>query len=411
VDLDFYYDIVCPYAYLASTRVEGLAARTGATLRYQPFLLGGVFAHHQAPQVPAATWSSQRVRLGALDVLRQAERWGVPLRFPGGHPRRTVEAMRLLTAAPTAARPALTAALFAAYWEEGRDLADRAALAPLAEAHGVPLDAIDRPATKEALRAATADAAARGVFGAPSFFVGERMWWGNDRMHLVEEALGGPAAPRPGVAPMSTGSAAPDAPLLTFFHDFSSPFSYLGSARVSAIAEAAGARLSWRPILLGALFREIGTPDVPLFAMHAARQAAILRDMHDQARWLGVPFRVPEAFPLRTVTALRLALLEPRLTPALYRAAWAEGRDLGDPAVLAAVLAEEGADAGLLARAGEPAVKEALRQNTAAAVAAGACGVPSFELRLPGRAPLLVWGVDRLDLVEAMLGGWRPAGE
>ena len=411
MDLDFYYDIVCPYAYLASTRIEALAARTGTTLRWRPFLLGGVFQHHQAPQVPAATWSVNRARLGALDVLRQAERWGVALEFPGGHPRRTVEAMRLLTASPESVRPALSAALYRAYWRDGLDVSDRVVLGHIASEHGLEVQIIDQQTIKDLLRANTDDAARRGVFGAPSLFVGDRMWWGNDRLHLVEEALGGSQAPKPGVAEMSLGSSDPAAPLLTFFHDFSSPFSYLGSTQVSRVADRCGARLEWRPILLGALFKAIGTPNVPLFAMHQARQDAMVRDMHDQARWLGVPFAVPEAFPLRTVTALRLAIVEPRLTQPLYRAAWVEGRDLGDPLVLGQVIEAEGFDPDLLPRADAPQVKDALRANTSLAEAAGAPGVPSFEVRLPGQDPLMVWGVDRLDLVASMLGGWRPAIE
>lgn len=406
MEFPFYYDIVCPYAYLASTRIEALAARWGARVQWRPVLLGGLFQALGSASVPAQTWSENKVRLGERDLGRFAERLGVDLRRPPEHPRRTVEAMRLLVAAPEAVRPALSAALYRAYWVDGRDVADRRVLAELASAHGVDIGVIDDPAVKEQLRAETAAASERGVFGVPTVFVGERLFWGQDRLHLVEAALGGPATLAEARAGMPEPTWPDPPPALDFFHDFSSPFSYLGSTQVQRLASASGARLHYRPILLGGLFRTLGTPDVPLLAMSPPRQRWYTRDMFDQAAWLGVPFRFPSVFPIRTVLPLRVSLVEPRVIDLLYRALWVEDRDIGRPEVLAEVLREAGYDAAaLLAAADEPAIKDALRQNTEAAAAAGACGVPSFQVD----GQLLFWGVDRLDQVEAALSGWRPA--
>lgn len=405
MDLEFHYDVVCPYAYLASTRIEALAARAGARLVWRPVLLGGLFRHAGQTQNPGAAMSSAKARLNLADMHRFAARLGVPLHMPAGHPRRSVEAMRLVTSAPEVVRPALSHALYRAYWVEGRDVADREVLGAIASEHGLDLARIDAPEVKDALHAATAAAAERGIFGVPAMGVGDRFFWGQDRLHLVEQALTGVAPPY-----AEPTQAAPGA-RVTFFHDFSSPFSYLASTQIERRLAATGAEVRWRPILLGALFREIGTPDVPLLAMSEPRRRYFARDLDDWARLWGVPFRFPDTFPLRTVLALRVALVEPATTRALYRAAWVENRDIGDRGALTAVLDAAGfAGAALVGQASENvALKAALRENTDAARAAGACGVPTFLVeRLgpdgePAAEPELFWGQDRFELVQEAL--------
>jgi 2-hydroxychromene-2-carboxylate isomerase len=188
---------------------------------------------------------------------------------------------------------------------------------------------------------------------------------------------------------------------LEFFFDFSSPFAYLAALQVEGIARRTGAELVLRPLLLGALFREVGQVDVPLAAMSEAKRQYVLRDLMRWAHWWGVPFSWPAAFPLRTVLPLRVFLLEP--TPArmraIFRAAWGEGRDVGDPAVLlvAGVREDEIAAA--------PSQREALVAATSFAREAGVFGVPS--LRVDGGA--LFWGQDRLDMVERACRG-EPTG-
>ena len=230
--LDFYYDIVCPYAYLASTQIEAGAARTGAELVWHPVLLGGNFRHVNADQVPMNGMSKPKARLNLLDMKRWADRWSVPLSMPMAHPRRTVSAMRLLVATEGSTRVALTKALYRAYWVEGRDVADRVVLAEIAAAHGVDAALIDSPGARQGLFDTTAEAAGNGAFGLPASVVDGTLWWGQDRLNFVEAALGGtPRAHAP----------APDAnrrPRVRFFHDFSSPFSYLAATQIEALAAA-----------------------------------------------------------------------------------------------------------------------------------------------------------------------------
>jgi 2-hydroxychromene-2-carboxylate isomerase len=184
-----------------------------------------------------------------------------------------------------------------------------------------------------------------------------------------------------------------------FYYDFSSPFAYLGATQIERVAEEQGATVRWRPILLGALFKQIGTPDVPIDEFPAAKKSYYLRDLlHWAAHW-GVPFRWPSRFPMRTVAPLRLALAAgdqiAAVSHALFRAYWVDDRDISDAAVLA--------EFGELARTEDPAIKAALRKSTDEAIAAGVCGVPSFVAR--GH---LFWGQDRLELVSRTLAGWDP---
>lgn len=202
---------------------------------------------------------------------------------------------------------------------------------------------------------------------------------------------------------------------LTFYFDFGSPFAYLGATQVERLASEARAELRYHPLLLGGLFRSIGTPDVPLFAMPEVKQRNQLRDLQRFAEFWGVPFRFPELFPVRTVKALRMVLQvgevqRASFVMALFRAYWAEGRDIGDAQILANLAEELGLDGqSLLDGCDRPEVKAQLRSSTERAQAAGVFGVPTFEVRQPGaHEPLLFWGQDRVPLVERALDGWRP---
>src|SRR5690606_14449426 len=136
--------------------------------------------------------------------------------------------------------------------------------------------------------------------------------------------------------------------------------------------------------------------------------AYVRSDLHDWAERWGVPFAFPSRFPLRSVLPLRVALAEPAATGPIYRATWAEDRRVDDPTALAVVLEAAGLPAAeLLARAGSAPIKDALRANTARAHALGICGVPTVRVERAGRSAL-VWGQDRLDLLEAVLDGWWP---
>lgn len=399
--LTFAFDIVCPYAAIAAAGIDALAAASGQSVRWQPVLLGGLFQRHGAPAVPASTWPAEKVALGRKDILRAADAAGVALEIPAAHPRRTVDAMRLCVAAPDALRPAVARALFAAYWVEGRDVASPAVLGEIAARFGLPADAWRTQEAREALRESTREAADNGAFGVPTIWVGDEMFWGADRLLFVEMALSSgridPAAPQ-----------GPPGQKVRVYHDFASPFSYLGASQVARVAARHGAQIEWRPFLLGALFRDIGTPMVPLATFSPAKQQHLLVDLHRWAAYWGVGFAFPACFPVNTVLALRVALQAPQATLPLYRALWVEGRDLSEPAVVAAVLTAEGLDAAaLLAGTQAPDIKQQLITNGDTARSSGVVGAPTFQLD----DGMVLWGQDRLFQLDRALSGWRPRAE
>ena len=403
--VEFWFDFSCPYAYVASTRIEALARRVGAELDARPMLLGGVFRARGTPQNLSATLNPAKALHNMHDMRRQAQQAGVPLVMPPGHPLRTVEALRCLLAVGAPFMP-LAHRFYRAYWAEGRDIGQGEVVAAILREAGLDAAAVRERAASEAikeeLRRRTDEAVARGIFGVPSCFVGDEMFWGQDRLDMVEAALGGmPASLRPAV-----GAAL--APIDLYF-DYSSPFAYLALAQAEAVL---GEAARWRPLLLGGLFRSVGTPDVPLFAVSLEKRKFVMEDLQRQAQRAGVDFVWPSRFPVNTVLPLRMTLQarlgeSPRgraLIVRIARALWAEDRDIADPAVLAGLADELGfPGAAMVAAAGE--AKAELFAATAAAEAAGVFGVPSLVVHAPGREALLYWGVDRLEWAARAAAG------
>jgi 2-hydroxychromene-2-carboxylate isomerase len=187
--LEFFYDFVSPYSYLASTRVEAEVARVGGTVRFRPFLLGGVFnaTGNKAPIEVAA-----KAPYLVTDCSRWAKRLGVPFAWPARFPVLTVLPLRAAFAAEKRGKLVpYTHAMYRAYWVEGRDISDAAVVADVATRAGLDGAALvaEAPSFKEALKAQTQEAVDRGSFGAPTFLVGQEMFIGNDRLDFAIEAL------------------------------------------------------------------------------------------------------------------------------------------------------------------------------------------------------------------------------
>ncbi|SEO68500.1 DsbA family protein [Aquisalimonas asiatica] len=398
--LEWFFDVICPQAHIGIARMETLARQTGHDLVLRPVSLARLYEAQGLPLQPEADWAAnKRLRLDR-DLLRQAELAGLRLRGDLRRPVRESEAaQRLLAGTPPAQRSGPMHALFNAAWERGKPLDDAGLLRRIAEEHGLDPALIDADASASALAANTDEALSRGVFGVPTTMLGDQLWWGADRLDFVARALGGSAA---------TAPRQPDGHRrrLEVFHDFSSPFSYLACTQVTQLAREHDAELVWRPMLLGALFKSIGTPMMPIRAMSENRQAWGLRDMQQWAAHRDVPFRFTSHFPLNTVLALRVSAVEPDLIQPLYRAAWAEDRNLSEQETVAAIVREAGMDPeDVFARATADETKALIKTNTQQAEAMGACGAPT--LVVDGR--LVFWGQDRLDMVARALDGWVPA--
>jgi 2-hydroxychromene-2-carboxylate isomerase len=189
--VEFFFDYGSPFSYLADTQLAALERRMGATVVYRPMLLGAVLKEtgNASPiTVPA------KGRYMGVELHRWARRYGVPFAANKFFPINTMRLMRGAVAAQHAERFAeYHRAIYPAFWVDGANLGEPEVIRAVLDKAGLNADLIlariEEPDVKEQLRLNTEEAVRRGVFGAPTFFVGEEMFWGNDRLMFVEEAL------------------------------------------------------------------------------------------------------------------------------------------------------------------------------------------------------------------------------
>ena len=190
---EFFFDVGSPTAYLAWTQLPALCAQAGATLLARPMLLGAVF-QATGNASPAAVPAKGRYMRD--DLARFAARYGVPFAHNPAFPINTLLLMRGAAGLQLRSPQQLDAylrAVFAAMWVDARDMNDPAMVAGVLQAAGfdpaVLLALAAEPEVKDALRKTTEEAVQRGVFGAPTVFVGEQMFFGQDRLDFVRDAL------------------------------------------------------------------------------------------------------------------------------------------------------------------------------------------------------------------------------
>jgi 2-hydroxychromene-2-carboxylate isomerase len=187
-------------------------------------------------------------------------------------------------------------------------------------------------------------------------------------------------------------------PVLEFWYDFASTYSYLAAMRIEAAAEEAGVSLVWRPFLLGPIFAAQGWTTSP-FNLLPEKGRYMWRDLEREAAEIGIPFRQPDRFPRNGLLAARIALVGtdegwvPAFTRAVFVEEFGQGRDIADPAILAGILAGLSLDAdGVIEQAGRPANKLLLRERGEEARSRGVFGAPTF---FAGEGEMF-WGNDRL---------------
>ena len=187
-------------------------------------------------------------------------------------------------------------------------------------------------------------------------------------------------------------------PSLQFWFEFASTYSYPAAMRVEGGARAAGVGVEWRPFLLGPIFQAQGWNDSP-FNVYPVKGQYMWRDLERICARQGVPFRHPSRFPRPALLAARVACVGasapwgPDFVRAVYRANFADDREIGDADVVASVLRDLDLDvAATLSRAQSAETKARLRANTDEAVQRGIFGAPSFVV-----GDELFWGNDRLE--------------
>ena len=191
---------------------------------------------------------------------------------------------------------------------------------------------------------------------------------------------------------------------IEFYFDFSSPYSYIASEQIEALAARHGRAVVFNPTLLGAVFRVSGQR--PLTEIPVKGDYSRI-DFARSARFAGLPFVLPEPFPISTVQAARACLVlqgqAPDLVPGFvhraFRAYFAQGRNLSDVNVLRQVLSESGTDAdAVLEATGRADIKEQLKVSVEQALGRGVFGAPYFFV---DSEPF--WGNDRLPQMERWL--------
>jgi len=188
--IDFWYEFASTYSYPSAMRIEGLAADAGVTVRWRPFLLGPLFKELGWNDSPFNIYAAKG-RYMWRDLARVCEAEGLPLKLPPVRfPQNGLKAARLAVAGEKEGwTPAFTRAVFTANYAEQKDISDETTLHAILDGLGVDADtalaAANAPETKEALRVQTEEAKARGLFGAPSFTVGDELFWGNDRLETA----------------------------------------------------------------------------------------------------------------------------------------------------------------------------------------------------------------------------------
>jgi 2-hydroxychromene-2-carboxylate isomerase len=187
---------------------------------------------------------------------------------------------------------------------------------------------------------------------------------------------------------------------LQFWFEFASTYSYVSVARIEDMGAAAGVPIAWEPFLLGPIFAEQGWDDSP-FNLYPAKGRYMWRDVERLCAKHGIPFAKPSRFPRSGLLAARVACLAratgepwlPGFVRAVFRANFAEDRDIGDAAEVGAILDALGLPGALIVeRAHAPDNKGRLREQTGRATSIGIFGAPSFVV-----GDELFWGDDRLE--------------
>ena len=185
--IEFYFDIVSPYSYIASMLIEDVARQGNAKVIWKPFLLGGVFNAVGTTDPPGLNPTKKPYLL--KDLQRLSRHLKIQIKMPADFPVRTVLAMRTLCGFNADEIPQAAHTLYKAYWVNNQDIADPDVVGSLVGRESVERAGIQE--IKDSLFKSTAEAVQRGAFGAPTFFVKDEMFFGHDRLHLLELHLSG----------------------------------------------------------------------------------------------------------------------------------------------------------------------------------------------------------------------------
>ncbi len=189
--MEFWYDFASPYSWMAAERIGDLAAAAGVDVRWRPFLIGPILRLRPDNPSPVQNAPPAQRTYRRRDAERLCTKYGLPLRWPTSYPRNGLLGARLVRAVSADLRPALSRAIYRANFVDDREISDATVIQEIVAAQGHDAEALLAAAladdNKRGLIADVDEAMARGIFGAPSFLIGQELFWGNDRLELAIE--------------------------------------------------------------------------------------------------------------------------------------------------------------------------------------------------------------------------------
>lgn len=193
--IEYWFDLTSTYSYLSTMRIEDAAQRAGVEVRWRPFLIGPIF-DALGWEAPPFVVQKEKGAYVWQDMQRQCRKYGLPWRQPSVFPRRAVLPTRIAVLADNEPwQPAWCREIMRLIYGEDRDVDTPEVATEILTRLDLPaariLEAAVGDENRQRLRAATQTARERGVFGAPTFFVGDDMYWGNDRLDDALEAAAG----------------------------------------------------------------------------------------------------------------------------------------------------------------------------------------------------------------------------
>ena len=423
-EVDFYFDIVCPFAYLASTQINQLCSRYNVTLTWKPVLLGGLYEFSKAKQGKQNSAMSVVPPVKRLYFSRDAQwqqhRFKITQKYPTGWPTRTLPVQRLLTAiTDNQQRMECAQRLYHDLWVENVDITKRSYLQSLALEFGTDIKMIDDPDIKRKLTENTRNATRKyNMFGVPTMVVRvskdlsrEHVFFGVDRLPFLNMLLRDQSMTQtpkmllewPSLSQFADSSSNS----IEFFFDFASPFSFLGYMRLHEFKPFAD-RIILKPVVLGALFKAAGTVGTPMARASPIKAKYMGMDMQRWFTAAGVPWKMNSKFPLRTILPLRVFLVDHRTVDCIFKGCWQSDIDISNPKVLRQWLDRNGFDgAKLIERAStDKSIKQELKDNSEFAVKKKMFGVPTYVVNQA--YDRFCFGQDRMYFVKDLCRGWKP---
>ncbi|RDD39657.1 2-hydroxychromene-2-carboxylate isomerase [Trichoplax sp. H2] len=411
-EVEFYYDIACPFSYLAVSAFRSIPRENPIKIQWMPIYLDSIKdrAGVGSPIVKGDC-SAKKVWM-ERDLKMMCERYNVPINRSPRYEDQDGTPQKLLASIDNNGdREKLSLALFSHYWLKDCDIQDSKVLENIAKEAGLSLNVQQQIARgEEPLKKLNEEANKLGIFRVPCFRVSRKIYFGPDRLYFVERELGNNQASELRLRLPSSATPGHRAKL-TFYYDFVSPWSYIAAVAIERLVEQlkpVTVDVEWVPVSLPGLIQANKAPvEAALDAANPAFLKATGRDMQMQiALRGGMPFKFNSKFPYISTTTLRAILVNDAadLRRKIFQELWTADRDLSDDKVVAEVIEEAGYDAkDILSKAEEDNIKDQFAQNMSRALKAGAFGVPAFQVN----DGTLIFGQDRLNIVADMLCGWN----